>query len=105
MSQPASSAPARSRIALLCLTALGIVYGDIGTSPLYAMRECFDGEAALVNPTSVLGVLSLIVWTITIMITLHYVLLVSRADRNGEGGMLALLCTAFPDRRDKGEGR
>ena len=105
MSQPASSAPSRSRTALLCLTALGIVYGDIGTSPLYAMRECFHGEAALVNPASVMGVLSLIVWTITIMITLHYVMLVSRADQNGEGGMLALLCTAFPDRRNKGEWR
>ena len=82
---------------MLCITALGIVYGDIGTSPLYAMRECFLGNAALVDRTSVLGVLSLIVWTITIMITLHYVMLVTRADKNGEGGILALLFTAFPE--------
>lgn len=105
MSHPDTPAPSRSHLALLCITALGIVYGDIGTSPLYAMRECFGGEAALVDRTSVLGVLSLIVWTITIMITVHYVMLVSRADKNGEGGMLALLFTAFPDRRSRGEWR
>lgn len=105
MSQPDSSTPGTSRTALLCLTALGIVYGDIGTSPLYAMRECFHGKAELVDPVSVMGVLSLIVWTITIMITVHYVMLVSRADQNGEGGILALLCTAFPDRRNKGQWR
>ena len=86
---------------MLCITALGIVYGDIGTSPLYAMRECFLGNAALVDRTSVLGVLSLIVWTITIMITIHYVMLVLRADKNGEGGMLALLFTAFPEGRGR----
>lgn len=105
MSHPSPTVPGKSRLFILCLTALGIVYGDIGTSPLYAMRECFGGKAQLVHPESVMGVLSLIVWTITVMITLHYVLLVSRADKNGEGGILALLCTAFPDRRNKGEWR
>ncbi|MDB6070123.1 MAG: trkD, partial [Verrucomicrobiales bacterium] len=63
MSHPSPTVPGKSRLFILCLTALGIVYGDIGTSPLYAMRECFGGKAALVHPESVMGVLSLIVWT------------------------------------------
>lgn len=86
-------------MAVLCLTALGIVFGDIGTSPLYALRECFHGDPAYVNQESVIGVLSLIIWTITIMISVQYVTLVMRADKDGEGGILALLCVAFPDRK------
>ena len=101
MSQPASSAHGRSRLGLLCLTALGIVFGDIGTSPLYALRECFESSPHHVNPDSVLGVLSLIIWTLTLMISVQYVTLVMRADKQGEGGILALMCVAFPDRKDK----
>ncbi len=87
-----SKAPHGRRLALLSLGALGIVYGDIGTSPLYSMRECFHGEHA-VAPThaNVLGVLSLIFWALVITVTLKYVVYVLRADNRGEGGILALM--------------
>ena len=76
----------------LTLAALGVVYGDIGTSPLYAMRECFAGSHAIA-PThdNVLGVLSLIFWALIIVISVKYVTFVMRADNRGEGGILALL--------------
>jgi len=81
----------------LAFAALGIVYGDIGTSPLYALRECFYGEHALaVVPANVLGVLSLIFWALTIVISLKYLLYVMRADNHGEGGILALLALLKP---------
>jgi KUP system potassium uptake protein len=81
----------RSRLVPLTLTALGVVYGDIGTSPLYAMRECFFGSHA-VPPThaNVLGVLSLIIYALLLVISVKYVLIVMRADNQGEGGILAL---------------
>lgn len=97
MNHPAAGS-GRYRLGLLCLTALGIVFGDIGTSPLYALRECFEGDAARVNRESVLGVMSLIVWTISLMISVQYVGLVMRADQQGEGGILSLLGVAFPER-------
>jgi KUP system potassium uptake protein len=73
------------------LTALGVVYGDIGTSPLYAMRECFFGSHAVI-PTraNVLGVLSLIVYSLLIVVSVKYIAVVLRADNDGEGGILAL---------------
>ena len=75
----------------MCLASLGIVYGDIGTSPLYAMRECFYGQHA-VAPThsNVLGVLSLILWSLVLIISIKYLSLILRADNRGEGGILAL---------------
>ena len=81
----------RSRLFPLTLTALGVVYGDIGTSVLYAMRECFFGSHS-VPPThdNVLGVLSLIIWSLLLVVSLKYVALVLRADNQGEGGILAL---------------
>src|SRR6188474_3334393 len=80
-----------SRLAVLTLSAVGVVYGDIGTSPLYALRECFHGQHG-VAPTheNVLGVLSLIFWSLTLIISVKYILFVMRADNNGEGGILAL---------------
>jgi KUP system potassium uptake protein len=85
----------RSGLAVLCLTAMGIVYGDIGTSPLYALRECFFGPHAVpVTRDNVLGVLSLIVWTLVIVVTLKYHVYVLRADNDGEGGILALMALA-----------
>jgi KUP system potassium uptake protein len=86
-----SNHPATS-LRVLTLGALGVVYGDIGTSPLYALRECFHGEHG-VTPThdNVLGVLSLIFWSLTLIISIKYILFVMRADNNGEGGILALL--------------
>jgi KUP system potassium uptake protein len=72
--------------------ALGVVYGDIGTSPLYAFKESIAGEHGLgVTPEAVYSVLSMIVWAITLVVTLKYVVLVLRADNDGEGGILALL--------------
>ncbi len=81
----------RRRLVVLCLASLGIVYGDIGTSPLYAMRECFYGQHA-VPPThaNVLGVLSLILWSLVLIISVKYLILILRADNRGEGGILAL---------------
>ncbi len=80
------------RLAFLTLTALGVVYGDIGTSPLYALRECFHGAHGIA-PTreNVLGVLSLIFWSLTLIISIKYLIFVMRADNNGEGGILALM--------------
>ncbi len=76
----------------LCLGALGVVYGDIGTSPLYALKECFGGATPLSpTPEHVLGVLSLVFWTITLIVTVKYVTFIMRADNRGEGGSLALL--------------
>ena len=81
----------RNRLLPLTLTALGVVYGDIGTSPLYALRECFFGTHS-VRPThdNVLGVLSLIIYSLLLVISLKYVAIVMRADNQGEGGVLAL---------------
>ena len=77
---------------LLCLTALGVVYGDIGTSPLYALRECFYGSHAVpVTQANVYGVLSLVFWTLVIVVTLKYQVYVLRANNDGEGGILALM--------------
>ena len=79
----------------LTLTALGVVYGDIGTSPLYALRACFFGSHA-VAPThdNVLGVLSLVIYALIIVISIKYVAIVMRADNQGEGGILALTACA-----------
>ncbi|MEY2895744.1 MAG: hypothetical protein RL669_13, partial [Pseudomonadota bacterium] len=72
--------------------ALGVVYGDIGTSPLYAFKESLTGDHGIgVTPGHVLGILSLITWSITLVVTLKYVVLVLRADNEGEGGILSLL--------------
>lgn len=83
---------ARPRLGLLTLTALGVVYGDIGTSPLYAVRQCFFGTFA-VAPTrdNVMGVLSLVTWSLITVISLKYLAFILRADNDGEGGILALM--------------
>ncbi|QRK11796.1 potassium transporter Kup [Archangium violaceum] len=88
------------RIATMALGALGIVYGDIGTSPLYALRECFTGEHG-VQPThdNVLGVLSLIFWALIIVVSVKYLVFVMRADNRGEGGILALMALAMQRKR------
>ncbi|BDV43781.1 putative potassium transport system protein kup 1 [Geotalea uraniireducens] len=100
------SIPHRHQAVPLALTALGVVYGDIGTSPLYALRECFHGEHLLrATPANVLGVLSLIFWALIVIISLKYLLLVMRADNRGEGGILALLALLNPWRARHGWGR
>ncbi len=76
---------------LLALGALGVVYGDIGTSPLYAVKECFHGlHAIAITHTNILGVMSLIFWSLTMVITIKYVIFILRADNYGEGGIYAL---------------
>lgn len=81
-----------SGLSLLALGALGVVYGDIGTSPLYAMRESFEGAGhqLQVDPANVLGILSLILWSLIIVISIKYLVFVMRADNDGEGGVLVL---------------
>jgi KUP system potassium uptake protein len=87
----------RTGFAALTLGALGVVYGDIGTSPLYALRECFHGPHALaVTRDNVFGVLSLIVWSLVVIISIKYLLFVLRAEIRGEGGVLVLMALANP---------
>eukprot|EP01037_Dinobryon_pediforme_P020871 gene20871-21594_t len=77
---------------MITLAALGIVFGDIGTSPLYALKECFSPEHGIpFSSGAVLGIISMLFWSITIVVSLKYVLFVMRADNNGEGGVLALM--------------
>jgi len=86
--QPAT----RSRTASLTLAALGVVFGDIGTSPLYTVKECFSEFTGLKpTPENLMGILSLITWALIVIVTLKYVVVVMRADNRGEGGVLALM--------------
>lgn len=87
--------PPTPGLAGLSIAALGVVFGDIGTSPVYTFRECFNPEHGLaLKPENVLGVLSLIVWALILVVAIKYVLLIMRADNQGEGGILALLALA-----------
>jgi KUP system potassium uptake protein len=89
----------------LSLAALGIVYGDIGTSPLYAIKECFGGEHAMApSSANVLGVLSLVTWALILVVVVKYLVFIMRADNRGEGGILALLALLLP-RRGEPRGR
>jgi len=91
----------KSSLAALTLGAIGIVYGDIGTSVLYALKVVFNSGLVPLTPANVYGILSLVFWTVTVIVSLKYVTLILRADYNGEGGliaMLALASTAVNDR-------
>jgi KUP system potassium uptake protein len=106
MSQPGKAPPTGRALATLALGALGVVYGDIGTSPLYAFKECFFGAHGFpVNEQNVLGILSLIVWSLNFVVTFKYLSMVMRADNRGEGGILALLALARPSGTPRGLGR
>ena len=84
----------------LLVGAIGVVYGDIGTSPLYALRECFHHSTGIhATHDDVLGLLSLFFWSLMLVVTLKYVLVLTRADNHGEGGILALLALVLPKRR------
>jgi KUP system potassium uptake protein len=101
-SPPGGAAPSHvptTGLAAVALTALGVVYGDIGTSPLYALRSCFSLHGG-VTPTTdnVLGLLSLIFWSLILVVSGKYLALVMRADNRGEGGILSLLALAVPVR-------
>ena len=77
----------------LAVAALGVVYGDIGTSPLYTVKQCFENGG--VSQSRVFGVLSLIAWALTLVVTVKYVIVLMRADNRGEGGILALMVLAL----------
>ncbi len=98
-------APSKSALAWLSLGALGVVYGDIGTSPLYAMKECFEHKnphhADAANPEAVLGVVSLVLWSLIFVVIVKYLLFVLRADNKGEGGTLALAALVQQKLSDK----
>ena len=95
-----SGQPKGSHLLALALGALGVVYGDIGTSPLYAFRESFhEGHGISVSPDNVLGVLSLIFWALITIISIKYLIFVLRADNKGEGGILALTALVSPKAR------
>jgi len=90
-----------SSLAALTLGAIGVVYGDIGTSPLYALKEVFAHGRVPLTPENIYGVLSLVFWTLTVVVSLKYVALILRADNNGEGGLIAMLALASQAVRDK----
>jgi KUP system potassium uptake protein len=99
---PRNSSPSpRSGLAGLVLAAIGVVYGDIGTSPLYALKEVFAHGHVPMNAENIHGVLSLVFWTLTVVVSVKYVLLILRADNNGEGGLIAMLALASQAVRGK----
>ncbi len=101
-----SGSGSRRELLVLSLGALGIVYGDIGTSPLYAVREAFHGPFAIAaTPGNVLGVMSLVIWVMTLIIVVKYLTLLLRADHQGQGGILALLTMLTGDVRSVGRHR
>jgi KUP system potassium uptake protein len=95
--EPSPQQHSKKYVLTLSLAALGVVYGDIGTSPLYAFRECFAPEHHLVpSPANILGVLSLIFWSLLLIISVEYLIFVMRADNRGEGGIIALMSLVRP---------
>jgi KUP system potassium uptake protein len=90
-----------SSTAALTLGAIGVVYGDIGTSPLYALKQVFANGHVPLTPDNVFGVLSLVFWTLTVVVSVKYVVLILRADNNGEGGLIAMLALASQAVRDR----
>ncbi|UTH74038.1 potassium transporter Kup [Chromobacterium sp. IIBBL 290-4] len=91
-------------VALLALAALGVVYGDLGTSPLYALQEAFNPEHGVqATPENVVGVVSLFLWSLILMVSVKYVLVLMRADNKGEGGILALLAQITGEKPETGK--
>ena len=88
-------------VAALTLAAIGVVYGDIGTSPLYALKEVFAHGRVPLNADNVMGILSLVFWTLTLVVSFKYVVLILRADNNGEGGLIAMLALASQAVKDR----
>ena len=91
----------KSSLAALTLGAIGVVYGDIGTSVLYAVKEVFGSGHVPFTPDNIYGILSIFFWTLTVIVSLKYVVLVLRADNNGEGGLIAMLALASQAVKDK----
>ena len=90
-----------SSLTALTLGAIGVVYGDIGTSPLYALKQVFANGHVPLTPHNIYGVLSLVFWTLTVIVSIKYVVLILRADNNGEGGLIAMLALASQAVRDR----
>jgi KUP system potassium uptake protein len=106
MSTRASSVSSRAPSAAwkLALPALGVVYGDIGTSPLYTLAECFHGDHGVApTPANILGVLSLVFWALTFTVSIKYLIFILRADNEGEGGILALLALVPRPKASRGK--
>ena len=101
MSEAQSQEQPQSSLAGLTLGAIGVVYGDIGTSVLYSIKEVFGSGHVAFTPDNIMGILSLFFWTLTFIVSLKYVTLVLRADNNGEGGLVAMLALASSSVRDK----
>ncbi len=101
-SHGSSDRPTGRRLSLLTLAALGVVYGDIGTSPLYAMKEAFGpAHGLLPDAVNVYGVLSLVTWSILLVVVAKYLIFILRADNNGEGGVLAMLALLLQDTSER----
>ncbi len=96
-----TSSSSRSGLAALTLGAIGVVYGDIGTSPLYALKEVFSHGHVPLTAQNIYGVLSLVFWTLTVVVSVKYVALILRADNNGEGGLIAMLALASQAVKDR----
>ena len=94
MQSPPSALPTGAKLAALTFGAVGVVYGDIGTSPLYALKEVFGHAGVPLTHANILGILSLVFWTMTVIVSVKYVVLILRADNNGEGGLIAMLALA-----------
>jgi KUP system potassium uptake protein len=88
-------------LAALTIAAIGVVYGDIGTSPLYALKEVFAHGRVPLTPANILGILSLVFWTLTVVVSIKYVVLILRADNHGEGGLIAMLALASVAVKDR----
>ncbi len=98
---PTNGRPAAGATTALTLAAIGVVYGDIGTSPLYALKEVFAEGRVPLSGGNILGILSLVFWTLTVVVSLKYVVLILRADNHGEGGLIALLALAAGAVKDR----
>ena len=96
-----SVSASKSSLSALTLGAIGVVYGDIGTSVLYAMKEVFGSGHVPFTPENVYGILSIFFWTLTVIVSIKYVVLVLRADNHGEGGLVAMLALASQSVKDK----
>lgn len=97
---PSEASKSSNRVLPLALGALGVVYGDIGTSPLYSIKECFHGTHAIaLSETSIFGVLSLVFWSLTVVVSIKYVAFILNADNRGEGGIFALLALILQGKR------
>ena len=92
-------------LATMMLAAIGVVFGDIGTSPLYALKECFDANHGIAyTPEALFGVISMMIWALILVVTVKYVLFVMRADNKGEGGVLSLMALALRSFDSKSKG-